>query len=127
MTSQSFIVGRKEQLPHLIREIERRLEGGPVRVTVGAKPSRSREQLAYLHVAIRQLAAHTGTGESELKEFLKSEYGPETVVRVGNRAGVIRKSVGDYTQDEAAAMIEHVERIAAECGLLLAPTGSGQW
>lgn len=125
MASQSFIVARKEQLPALTRELERRLEDGPVRVTVGARATKTRSQNDYLHAAIRQLAQHTGTGETELKEFLKAEYGPENVVRVGSRCGVVKKSVSAYSKAEAAAMIEHVERIAAECGLLLAPTGAG--
>ena len=125
MTSQSFILGRKEQVPALVRELERRLEHGPVRVLVGYRPSRSTEQNAYLHHAIRALAQHVGMGEDELKEALKAEYGPEVEVRVGNLRTVVRKSVSQYTKAEAAELIGHVERIAAECGLLLSAAGEG--
>ena len=124
MSSYAYIVSRKEQIPSLVREVERRLQAGPVRVSIGARPSKSHEQNAYLHLAIRQLASHLGMGESELKDALKAEYGPEKVVRLGNQTTVIRKSVAEYSKAEAGAMIEHVERIAAECGLLLAPAGS---
>ena len=62
--------------------------------------------------------------ESDLKDLLKSEYGPEDVLRVGSVCGVVKKSMSKYSIEEAANMIEHVERIAAECGLLLEPTGS---
>ena len=121
MSSQSFIVSRASQLPALLREIERRLAAGPIRVTVGARPSKTREQNAYLHVAIRALAEHLGMADSELKEALKAEYGPEEILRYGNYTSVIRKSMGKYTTEEASRMIEHVERIAADHGLLLEP------
>lgn len=125
MSSQAFILANRAGLGPLVAYLERRLEAGkPLRVTVGARPSRTREQNAYLHVAIRQLAQHTGTSESELKELLKAEYGPEEVLRVGNVCGVVKKSMAKYSDQEAAAMIDHVVRIAAECGLLLSPTGS---
>jgi len=122
MTSQSFIVAHPSGLRALTAYLERRLEAGkPLRVTVGARPSRTREQNAFLHLAIRQLANHVGMSETELKEVLKSEFGPEETVRVGNLTTVVRKSMSKYSTLEASAMIEHVERIAAECGLLIEP------
>lgn len=125
-TSQSFILARPSHLPALTAYLERRLaEGKPLRVTVGARPSKSREQNAYLHLAIRQLANHVGMGESELKDVLKAEYGPEETRRVGNLCSVVKKSMATYSKQEAGDMIEHVQRIAAECGLLLEATGSG--
>ena len=124
MTPQSYILARPSQIPALVSALEAKLKHGPVRVTVGARPSKTREQNAYLHLAIRQLANHVGMAESDLKDLLKSEYGPEDVLRVGSVCGVVKKSMSKYSLEEAANMIEHVERIAAECGLLLEPTGS---
>ena len=124
MTPQSYILARPSQIPALVTALEAKLKHGPVRVTVGARPSKTREQNAYLHLTIRQLAEHTGTSESDLKDLLKAEYGPEEILRVGNFCGVAKKSMSKYTIEEAANMISHVERIAAECGLLLEPTGT---
>jgi hypothetical protein len=90
-----------------------------LRVVVGPRPSRSREQLAFLHVAVRQLAEHTGASESSLKDFFKSEYGPKTMLILGSRYAEMPKSWGEYTSTEASEMLEHVIRTAAECGLLI--------
>ena len=126
MTPRTFVVGVRT-LPSLVAYLERALaDGKPLRVTVGAQPSKTREQNAYLHLAIRHLAEHTGVGETELKTHLKREYGPEESLRIGNTLAVIPKSLSRYSKEEAAAMIEHVHRIAAECGLLLEPAG-GEW
>ena len=124
MTSQSYILARPAQIPALVTALEARLQHGPVRVTVGARPSKTREQNAFLHLGIRELAKHVGMAESDLKDLLKAEYGPDEILRVGNLCGVAKKSMSKYSLEEAAAMIEHVQRIAAECGLLLEPTGS---
>ena len=124
MTPQTYILARQSQIPALVAVLGEWISQGPVRVTVGARPSKTREQNAYLHLAIRQLANHVGMSESDLKDLLKSEYGPEDTLRVGSVCGVVKKSMSKYSLEEAANMIEHVERIAAECGLLLEPTGS---
>lgn len=122
MKSTAYTLTHAAQIPILAAQLERLLAAGkPLRLVVGPKPSRSREQLAYLHLAIRQLAEHTGTSESELKEFFKAEYGPPAIVTIAGRAATVKKSVGDYTSQEASDMIEHVTRVAAECGMLLSP------
>lgn len=122
MSPTTFTLVGPAQLASLVRHLERRLaDGKPLRVTVGVRPSRTREQNAFLHVAIRELADHVGMGEEELKTVLKSEYGPKVTRTLAGRTLNVPKSVSDYDTLEASAMIEHVERIAAECGLLLAP------
>jgi hypothetical protein len=121
VSQQSYIVGRREQLPVLMREIERRLQRGPVKVQVGARPSRTTEQNAYMHFAFRELAQFCGVGEDELKNEFKRQYGPKHTVLVGTHSFELCKSTRDYTKLEAMDMIAHVERIAAECGLLIAP------
>lgn len=124
MTASTFLVGTLEQLPALARELERRLQakGKPLRVRIEDAPSRSREQNAYLHLAIRALAVHVGMGAEELKQHFKTQYGPNSARKVGAETVIVPKSMGEYSREEAAAMIEHVLRVAAECGLLLAPT-----
>lgn len=124
MSSQTFTLVRSGQLPALHAHLERELTAGKrLRITVSHAPSRSQEQNAYLHIAIRDLAQHLGQGETELKEYLKTEFGPTEFVQVGNRTGTIKKSFAKYSREEAGEMIEHVMRLAAECGLLLEPRG----
>jgi AraC-like DNA-binding protein len=122
-----YLVASRAQLPHLMRELERRLEraSSPLRIRVDCAPSRTREQNAYLHVALRALADHTGANESELRDYFKAEYGPTAIVTVAGHSKVIPKSLSTYSIEEASDMIEHVERVAAECGLLLAPLHHG--
>jgi hypothetical protein len=123
MHANQYLIRRAAQLPPLVREIERRVANGPLRVRLEAEPSRTREQNAYLHVAIRALADHTGARESDLREYFKDQYGPTVWLRLGRRKPkLIAKSIADYTLAEASAMIEHVERTAAECGLLMEPS-----
>jgi hypothetical protein len=121
VSQQSYIVGRREQIPVLMREIERRLVRGPVKVSVGARPSRSTEQNAYLHFALRELAQFCGVGEEELKAEFKRQYGPKRLLLVGSQSFELCKSTREYSKAEAMDMIAHVERVAAECGLLIAP------
>jgi len=121
----TYTLSRKGQLPALTALLERHLaEGVELRLVVGPRPSRSREQLAFLHVAVRALAEHTGARESDLKEHFKQEYGPEAIVTLPNRDCRVRKSWADYSMAEASEMLEHVIRTAAECGLLISAEGN---
>lgn len=124
MTASSYFLSGRDQIPVLAHELERRLaaKGRPLRIRIEDAPSRSREQNAYLHLAIRSLAVHVGMGAEELKAHLKQQYGPNSARKVGSDTVIVPKSMGEYTREEAAEMIEHVLRLAAECGLLLSPT-----
>jgi hypothetical protein len=124
--NQTFIIRTKEQAHTLARHLvaQLTLNEKPLRVQIGIPPSRSREQNAYLHLSIRALAEHVGMSETELKEVLKAEYGPTVERRVGTKTYVAPKSMGDYSSAEAATMIDHVERIGADCGILLSPEAS---
>lgn len=125
---RSFTLARSGQLDALMAYLRGQLAerpGRPLRVQVEPWPSRTHEQNAYLHLAIRQLAQHLGMAETELKDALKERFGPVETIRLGRRTQTVRKSVGRYTVQEAGDMIEHVHRIAAEEGLLL-DTG-GNW
>ena len=121
MNPRSFIVTART-CGTLMRYLDSQLvDGKTLRVTVGENPSKTTSQNAYLHLAIRKLAQHVGSSESEVKDWLKAEYGPPTVIYLNNVMATTKKSRSRYTLEEAAAMIEHVTRIAAECGLLLEP------
>ena len=125
MRTTAYTLTRAGQLPALTALLERHLaEGQELRLVVGPRPSRSREQLAFLHVAVRALAEHTGTRESDLKEYFKGEYGPSVQVKVGTVETNVPKSWGDYSVQEASEMLEHVIRTAAECGLLIQAEGN---
>ncbi len=98
-------------------------EGGrPVLVTISKYvPPRSLNQLAVLHSAIRQLAKEVGHTPSELKEWLKLEHGPTESVEVGGRAHVLPVSMGRYSRQQASDMLDNVQRIAADLGVLIEP------
>ena len=93
------------------------------------KPPRSLTQNAKLHVMIRTLADKVGYSESELKDWFKHEFGPQKRLEfegkwgVGQRVKVIPKSTTEYTREEMAQMIEHVDRICAENGVYVETEG----
>jgi len=121
----SYTLTSQKQLPALIAHLNALLElGKGLRIQVGPRPTRSREQLAFLHVAVRQLAEHTGTGETVLKDYFKAEYGPKTMLTLGTRYTEMPKSWAEYSNQEASEMLEHVIRTAAECGLLIQAEGN---
>lgn len=85
------------------------------------KPPRSLPQNAILHTQIRELATHIGYSETELKDWLKLEYGPKKRLvwykdQVQLLDKMIPKSTAEYTREEMSDMIAHVERIGAEMG-----------
>lgn len=80
------------------------------------KQRRSLDQNAKMHVMIRELAKHIGYSESEMKNVLKSEYGPVHSVRIGDRDIVVPKSTADYDRAQAGEMIELIQMLGAETG-----------
>ncbi len=85
------------------------------------KPPRSLNQLAFMHSAIRQLAVEVGHTPSELKEWIKLEYGPTETIEHGGRAHVLPVSMGRYTKEQASEVLDHVLRHAADLGVLIEP------
>ena len=77
---------------------------------------RSLEQNSKLHAMISELAAHIGYSASELKEFLKLEYGPTKLFEYGDHQTMIAKSTAEYTKQEMIAFIDQIYMVAAEAG-----------
>lgn len=83
------------------------------------KPFRRRrtlDQNAKMHAMIRTLALHLGYSESEMKNVLKSEYGPVVKVELGDRQVIVPKSTADYDVAECGEMIEIINMVGAETG-----------
>jgi len=81
------------------------------------KPPRGLNQNAKLHVMLRELANHIGYSEGELKDYFKQEYGRKKAVNIGGREKLIPVSTVDYTREEMALMLNHVDRLSAESGV----------
>ena len=80
------------------------------------RPPRSLPQNAKLHVMIGELADHTGYSPSELKEWLKLEYGIYQKITISGKSANIPLSTASYTKQQMAELIGHIERIGAELG-----------
>ena len=82
------------------------------------KPPRTLEQNAKYHAMCRELAEFVGHTESDIKEYMKLEYGPKKPFGVGSwqESKYIPKGVSQYSKEEASMMIEHLYRIGAELG-----------
>lgn len=78
------------------------------------KPPRSLSQNARLHCMIRALADATGYSESELKDFVKAEYGEKRRVQVGDVDKLVPLSTTEYNRSQMMALIEQVDRLCAE-------------
>ncbi len=118
------IITTEDQTQRAVAAIRKELRksGRPVLVTVTKYvPPRSLNQLAFLHSAIRQLAGEVGHTPAELKEWLKLEHGPTESVEVGGRAHILPVSMGQYSRQQASDMLDHVQRIAADLGVLIEP------
>lgn len=93
------------------------IDGKPYSVEVRPfKPKRTLDQNAKMHVMIRELATHIGYSDSELKDFLKAEYGPTKTIQIGESQKAIPVSTSEYNRTEAGEMIEILYMLGAECG-----------
>lgn len=80
------------------------------------KPPRSLSQNAKLHVMVNELANHVGYSPSELKEWVKREYGVYQEITILGSTTNIPLSTTSYTKQQMAELIGHIERIGAELG-----------
>ena len=78
------------------------------------KPPRTNPQNAKLHAMFRDLSAHTGFSEQEVKDWLKLEYGPKKVVQIGDTVKSIPKGTSEYTREEFSDFIDRVFQVGAE-------------
>ena len=91
--------------------------GKPLTVTVTEfRRPRTIDQNSKLHAMFHDLANHTGYRPSVIKDFFKSEFGPQQVVPIGKHDVVIAKSTTEYTLEELSEMIERVYQVGADCG-----------
>ena len=80
------------------------------------RPPRTLPQNAKFHAMVGELANHFGYSSSELKDWLKHEYGPKKFFRFGSHEKLIPKSTAEYSKLEMVEMIDQVDRIAIENG-----------
>jgi hypothetical protein len=93
------------------------VDGRPYEIQVKPfKRKRTLDQNAKMHVMMRELAAHIGYSDSEFKDFVKLEYGPKQVSRIGDKDYLLPKSTRDYNVAECGEIIEILYMLAAECG-----------
>ena len=88
-------------------------------------PPKTRNQNDYLHVCFRQIAKEVGHTESEIKEYMKDEYGPMVVVGKNHilktPSRMVSKSVSEYSKEEISELIEHCHVVAANLGIVIDP------
>jgi hypothetical protein len=80
------------------------------------RPPRTLPQNAKLHAMIGELAANFGYSASELKDWLKWEYGPKKEFSFRSHRKMIPKSTAEYSKLEMIEFIGQVDRIATENG-----------
>ena len=80
------------------------------------RPNRSLPQNARFHAMVNELASEIGYTPSELKDWLKIEYGPHKEFNFGDHISFIPKSTTEYTRTEMSDLMIHVEQIGAMLG-----------
>ena len=80
------------------------------------KPPRSLEQNAKLHCLFRDLSAHTGYTESEIKDVIKARFGLHKVVQIDGTPTSIAKSTTEYSREELSDLMDRVYMLGAEIG-----------
>lgn len=126
MTAKTFIIVSEMVKFGLLHYVENLPVGGevPMQVTIQPKPTkRSLSQNARMHVMWHELANHLGYTGDELKEIMKLKYGPQAQIQFEGELRVIPKPSAKYTKAESSAMMEHIQRLAAECGCVM----QGNW
>ena len=81
--------------------------------------TRSLPQNAKMHVCWAELAKALGWQEDAMKEHFKATHGPRLSLELNGKPVRVPKRSRDYTEQEASDMIEHIQREAAECGVML--------
>ena len=114
---RKIVRSREEAARWIITDTAGIQNGRPFEILVKPfKRRRTLDQNAKMHAMIREVAQHVGYSDGELKDYIKSEYGPKRKVRIGKREVVIPKSTRDYNVMECADIIEVLYMLGAECG-----------
>ncbi len=87
------------------------------------KPPRTLPQNARFHAMINELAKEIGYSASDLKDWLKLEYGPKKYFVFQGIEKDIPMSTADYNKVQMIDMIGHLERIGAEIGFVFSDQG----
>ena len=75
------------------------------------------EQNAKYHAMIADIAVHIGYSNSEVKDYVKAEFGPVDTITIAGKTKSIPKSVSKYTVQEMSAAIETLYRVGADAGV----------
>ena len=112
-----WVVRTAYEIYEIARELKGNMNGKPHTLTLEPfKRPRTNDQNAKLHVMIRELAIHTGHAESDIKEYLKDEFGFHKSIEIAGKSKSIPKGSSEWSVDECSQMIERLYQIAAEIG-----------
>ena len=112
-----WVVRTAYEIVEIGQHLHGRMNGKPHTLTLEAfKRPRTNDQNAKLHAMIRDLAIHTGHAESDIKEYLKDEFGFHKSIEIGGKERSIPKGSSEWSVEECSMMIERLYQIGAECG-----------
>ena len=111
-----FVILNDDQLVSAVSDIRTELEfGRPLQLEVKPfKRNRTLSQNAKIHSMIRDLSMHTGYTESEMKEIVKSAYGPTKCDVIGGEEVAYTKPTSQYDVEEMASFVERLYQLGAE-------------
>ncbi len=80
---------------------------------------RTTNQNSMMHLVWRQFGNELGWDEEEVKEFFKDKYGSKIERQIDDEVVWFPKPSHKYSVEVAAQMIDTVQRVAAEHGIML--------
>lgn len=112
------VVSNQQQLSWFFDQIAEKLTGKPLQITVKPfKRDRTLPQSAKAHAMIRDIAAHAGYTESQMKEIAKALYAPMKTVKVGDREATVPMGTSEMNVEQMADFIESLYQLGAELGV----------
>ena len=112
-----FVIRTRNEFLNVADRLAPELDGKPYQVTV--KPfqrDRSLDQNSKFHAMLRELAAHCGYTESEMKDWAKAELGLTKLIQIGERTIEVPLPSSEYTVDQFGDLIERIYQVGAEVG-----------
>lgn len=103
------------QLLDFVEQCKPFLMGTPYRIEFAKiKPWRSLDQNKKLHAMIGELAEHTGYTQEEMKDLVKTMFGPKKSIEIKGQVHTIVRGTSEYSVDECAAFIDRLYAFGAE-------------